>query len=168
MTRTPWPYASSAYERGHRLWELGLIERDQIGQRNIVMLQPKAESEPASPPNRAGRKVQQKQPVKLVVITMPIFQLALPAPKFDLEQHKRLMNALRQNPTLLFTPQIKQTLRHEVEYHRPQAKWAAHLPKLLERYERRQRPRQAINTDSVITAKHIEWQAERMKTPVAV
>jgi hypothetical protein len=25
ITRTPWPYTSSAYTRGHRLWELGLI-----------------------------------------------------------------------------------------------------------------------------------------------
>ena len=33
LTHTPWPYDSTAYERGHRLWELGLIERTQIGQR---------------------------------------------------------------------------------------------------------------------------------------
>ena len=36
LTHTPWPYDSTAYERGLRLWELGLIPRDQVGKRNIL------------------------------------------------------------------------------------------------------------------------------------
>jgi predicted ATPase len=35
----------------------------------------------------------------------------------------------------LFVARARQALRHEVEYHRPQARWAQHLLKLLARYE---------------------------------
>jgi hypothetical protein len=167
LTCTPWPYDSTAYERGHRLWELGLIDRTQIGQRQIIVQHPENDSVEAKPtPKRVGRKMQPKQPVKLVVITLSTSRLALPAPKIDLDQHQRLMNALCQNPMLLFTPQIHQALRHEVEYHRPQATWAAHLLKLLDRYERRQRTQQRIQSDAAITAKHLEWQAARMRAVV--
>ena len=165
LTHTPWPYDSTAYERGHRLWELGLITRDQIGKRNITTQRP-AE---VSPKSTAIKQPAEPSPlIKLVVINLPVSQLALPAPKIDLEQHERLMNALRQNPALLFTPQIRQTLRHEVEYHRPQAIWAAHLLKLLDRYDRRQRARRKIESDSAITSKHMEWQAARQQTVVAI
>jgi hypothetical protein len=169
LTHTPWPYDSTAYERGHRLWELGLIDRTQIGQRNVVVKPAHKNSGNAGQkPGRGGRKVQLNPSVNPVRITMAISPLALPTPTIDLAQHKRLMTALRQNPALLFTSPIQQALRHEVEYHRPQARWAAHLLKLLARYERRQRTRQSMKSDATLTIKHIKWQQERMDAGVAV
>jgi hypothetical protein len=169
LTHTPWPFDSTAYERGHRLWELGLINRDQIGKRNIVITPRQKNSESAKQkPKRVGCKVQLNPSVNPVRITITVSPLALPTPTIDLEQHQRLMTALRQNPALLFTSPIQQALQHEVEYHRPQARWAAHLLKLLARYEQRQRTQQRMKSDSDITAKHIEWQAERMEAGVAV
>jgi hypothetical protein len=94
--------------------------------------------------------------------------LALPTPTIDLAQHKRLMTALRQDPALLFSPAIQQALHHEVEYNRPQARWAAHLLTLLARYERRQRTRQSMKSDATLTIKHMKWQQERMDAGVAV
>jgi hypothetical protein len=47
LTHTPWPYESTAYERGVRLWQLGLIRREQVGKRQIVVqIEPPA-SQPA-------------------------------------------------------------------------------------------------------------------------
>jgi hypothetical protein len=47
LTHTPWPYESTAYERGLRLWQLGLIRREQVGKRQIVVqIEPPA-SQPA-------------------------------------------------------------------------------------------------------------------------
>jgi hypothetical protein len=46
---------------------------------------------------------------------------------------------------------------HEAEYHRPDAKWAQHLLKLLVRYERRQR-QSARASSEIVLEKHIAWQ----------
>lgn len=152
LTQTPWPYASSAYERGLRLWELGLITRDQVGKKHIVLKrdQPTPENTRAKSP---------------VLVLIPPTTRALPTPRLNLEEHERLMSALRRNPTLLFHPKIQQALRNEVEYHRPLAQWARHLLELLARYEKRQRQRAlASRPDSAtITAQHIAWQTERQQ-----
>jgi len=73
------------------------------------------------------------------------------------------MQALRCNPTLLFDAKTQEALRHEVEYHLPQARWAAHLLKLLERREQRhRRPRHAPQiSPQTITAKHVAWQEQQ-------
>jgi hypothetical protein len=165
LTHTPWPYESTAYERGFRLWELGLIPRDQVGKRNILMSQPEPNSKDATTPGRAGRsKSTTKRPI---LVKQP---LALPAPRIDLAEQERLMQALRRSPTLLFDPAIQQALRHEVEYHRPQARWAQHLLDLFARYEKRQRVRRGVRVASSagITAQHIAWQAQRMQTAAVV
>ncbi len=59
LTRTSWPYKSTAHERGHRLWELGLIARGMVGRRHIELLPPK----PAQPPSGVGRKVAVTSPL---------------------------------------------------------------------------------------------------------
>ena len=165
LTHTPWPYDSSAYERGKHLWELGLIARDQIGKRHIVA-QPD-NPHPADAPTkvRAGGK-NTKRAVKAappIIVTLPSTTLALPAPRINLDEHKRLMQALRHNPGLLFTPAIQQALRHEVDYHRPQAKWAQHLLNLLARYEKRTHHHtRRLPSSDTITAKHIAWQEQRV------
>lgn len=148
LTHTPWPYPSSAYERGLRLWELGLIEREQVGQRNIVLKSRKA----AKPGNGA-----QKLPVSIVSVNV----LSLPAPRINLDEHNRLMRALRRNPVLLFEADIRQALRHEVEYHRPDAAWAKHLLKLLARYDRRQRQRLAEPDSQTVLDRHLAWQKQQ-------
>jgi hypothetical protein len=165
LTHTPWPYESTAYERGLRLWELGLIPRDQVGKRNILMSQPEPNSKGAITPSRAGRS---KSTTKRPIWVKP--PLALPAPRIDLAEQERLMQALRRSPTLLFDPAIRQALHHEVHYHRPQARWAKHLLDLLARYEKRQRVRRGVRVASSagITAKHVAWQAQRMRTAAVV
>lgn len=169
LTHTPWPYDSSAYERGQRLWELGLIDRDQIGKRHIVA--ESAKPQPSTTPAKtgAGRKNKKRvaKTAPTIVVALPSTTLALPAPRIDLDEHQRRMQALRHNPGLLFTPAIQQTLRHEVEYHRPQAKWAQHLLNLLARYEKRtlHRTRRLPSSDT-ITAKHIAWQEQRIGSVV--
>ena len=58
LTYTPWPYDSSAYESGLRLWELGLIERRQVGQRR-----PSLDAAPAdAPPPREPAPVPEPEP----------------------------------------------------------------------------------------------------------
>jgi hypothetical protein len=156
LTHTPWPYESSAYTRGHRLWELDLIDRRQVGKRNIVMLRDKPDL--SSSQQQGGAEHKKTRQVKIKVKTI----LVLPAPHIDLREHTRLMQALRRKPVLLFNPQVQQALRHEVEYHRPQANWAAHLLKLLARYERQHR-RTPIDA-AVITAQHIAWQEQQMRS----
>lgn len=36
LTHTPWPYPSSAYEPGTRLWQLGLIDRKDVGKKELA------------------------------------------------------------------------------------------------------------------------------------
>jgi hypothetical protein len=150
LTHTPWPYESAAYERGMRLWQLGLIRREQVGKRHIVVRD--------KPP---AQKYAPKFPKRRVIIK-PFTMLALPAPRLDLEEHVRLMQALRRNPVLLFDAQIQQVLQHEVEYHRPDAQWAQRLLKLLARYERRHRQSTRISSRTVLE-RHIAWQEQMAK-----
>jgi len=163
LTGTPWPYDSTAYERGQRLWELGLIKREQVGKRNI----PVEDSQTPEPP-RAARKTRSRPKVASVVIALPPAILALPAPKIDLQQQTQLIQALKANPALLFNSKVQQALRHEVEYHRPQARWAAHLLRLLARYERRQQKQQWGASSATITARHIAWQEQRVRPVAAI
>ena len=147
LTHTPWPYKSAAYERGLRLWQLGLIRREQVGKRHIIVqAKPPAQQHAPKPSRR-----------RIVIKTFTT--LALPVPRIDLEEHVRLMQALRRNPVLLFDAQIQQMLRHEVEYHRPDAQWAQHLLKLLARYERKYRQSTRISSKTVLE-KHIAWQEQ--------
>jgi hypothetical protein len=136
LTRTPWPYESSAYQPGKRLWELGVLRREQVGKHHPVL-------------------------PSIAVMTY----LALPAPRINLDEHESLMRSLRREPSLLFNPRIQQALRHEVEYHRPRARWAQHLLRLLDRYERRQRRQHPMPqpVDSrLILERHIAWQKQRL------
>jgi hypothetical protein len=150
LTHTPWPYESTAYERGFRLWQLGLIRREQVGKRHIVVRnKPPAQKHAPKPPKR-----------RIVIKTFTT--LALPAPRLDLEEHVRLMQALRRNPVLLFDAQTQQALRYEVEYHRPDAQWAQHLLKLLARYEKKHRQSTRISSRTVLE-KHIAWQEQMAK-----
>jgi hypothetical protein len=36
LTHTPWPYESTAYTPGMRLWELGIIRREHVGLRQLL------------------------------------------------------------------------------------------------------------------------------------
>jgi hypothetical protein len=128
LTHTPWPYESTAYERGLRL-----------------------------PAHKPTPKLS-----KCPVVIKPVTVLALPAPRIDLDEHIRLMQTLRHNPVLLFDAQIQQALRHEVEYHRPDANWAQHLLKLLARYEQRQQQTARAGSENVLE-KHIAWQEQMAK-----
>jgi hypothetical protein len=90
----------------------------------------------------------------------PVIRLALPAPRIDLDEHMRQINALRRDPKLLFQADMRVVLQHEVDYYRPQAQWARSLLKLLDRFERRQRHRNPhVETHSqAIMDKHLAWQ----------
>ncbi len=170
LTHSPWPYDSTAYERGHRLWELGLIDHAQIGKRTIRLI--KAQEQGNKPQPEAGaskRETVTRKPAKpKIQIVIPSPALALPAPSFDLAEQQCLMQALRRNPVLLFNADVQQALRREVEYSRPHARWVAHLLKLLARYERRQRSRRSKPANSAaILEKHTAWQAQRMKVVAA-
>jgi hypothetical protein len=164
LTHMPWPYESTAYDRGLRLWELGLIPRDQVGKRNIHVPQERSELQHQLL-TRAKRV--KTQPRRRVWVNPP---LALPVPRIDVAKQDYLMHALRRNPGLLFDPVIRQALHREVEYHRPRAAWAQHLLDLLARYEKRQRVQQGVQVASsvAITAKHAAWQAQRMQVTAAV
>jgi hypothetical protein len=59
LTHTPWPYDSSAYESGLRLWELGLIERRQVGQRRPSLDAAPADAPPPRDPAPAPDPVPQ-------------------------------------------------------------------------------------------------------------
>ena len=37
LTHTPWPFESSAYQSGLRLWELGIIRREHVGMRKLLV-----------------------------------------------------------------------------------------------------------------------------------
>ena len=126
-----------------------------MGKRHIAVSHSNMAHFPSHQTGKTERK--QTRPVKIKVEN----RLALPVPRIDLEEHTRLMQALRHNPVLLFTSPIQQALQHEVEYHQPQARWAAHLLKLLARYDRQHRKN---NIDAAaITARHIAWQEQMAK-----
>jgi hypothetical protein len=154
LTHTPWPYASSAYESGQRLWELELIPREQVGKRTVTI---RTKMPATKSSTGAGRSA-----------SVPVPLLALPAPRIDLDEHRRVIQSLRRNPTLLFDPRTRQALQHEVEYHRPDARWAQHLLDLLGRYDKRQRARKPtrIESSAQITAHHIAWQEHHMQVAV--
>ena len=107
LTGTPWPYPSTAYEPGTRLRQLGRAPRPP------VEAAPKSRVTPDPVPPRAP----------LPPITIPT-RLALPAPRIDVAEQTRLIRALKQNPRLLFRPEMQRALRIEIEYHRPHAAWA--------------------------------------------
>ena len=163
MTHTPWPYRSSAYESGTRLWQLGMIAREQVGRRQLS-LRPTPESVPVVSLSRIrpARKPDLPAPQDRTGIVLPTPVLALPAPRIDLQKQTRLIQALRRNPGLLFDPEVRQALRHEVEYHRPYARWAEMLLRILARYETRQHQQRPARAKSeTILAKHIAWQEQR-------
>ena len=173
LTHTPWPYRSSAYQSGLRLWQLGLIEREQVGQRQLQPCSQPA-PEPVQPPAGEGTRAMlaQQDSSSLQPAAVPTaapfkWQMplpALPVPRIDLQKQTRLIQALRRNPSLLFSAQIRQALEHEVEYHRPDARWAQTLLKLLSRYDARQRrPRRSVGIKSeTILARHIAWQEQQI------
>lgn len=162
LTHTPWPYPSKAYEPGLRLWQLGLIDRDQVGQRQIQTKPAPAVEDAVPKPIQEARSVEEKAKTAIVLPSRTV--LSLPAPRIDLQEQVRLMQSLRRDPVLLFNVKVQKALRHEVEYHLPQARWAGHLLKLLARYDLRQQRRKyvrQINADT-ITARHIAWQEQRL------
>lgn len=175
LTRTPWPFRSSAYQPGMRLWQLGLIERQDVGQTRLRVRRSVPTTHQASehtiaptdqsPAYRAdvARVVLPQRSVSLGQI-LPDRHPALPAPRIDTDRQERLIRALRQNPNLLFHPEIRQCLRIEVEYHRPYARWAQKLLRLLARYEARQRHRrpQPAASSETILARHIAWQEQQL------
>jgi len=150
LTLTPWPHPSSAYAPGTRLREL---------QPETAPAQ-HSESAPAQQVTAFHPVVPPVQPstTPFVLTALP---LALPAPKIDLAEQMRLMQLLRRHPPLLFNARVRQALQHEVEYHRPQARWAQHLLKLLARYEAHQR-RTKPPSSATILARHIAWQEQRL------
>lgn len=159
LTHTPWPYHGTAYQPGLRLWQLGLIEREQVGQTELP---------PAPVPKPPERKPRRPRSRPVILMAMP---LALPAPTIDLNEQAQRIQALRRDPTLLFDPQSRQALRNEVEYHLPQARWAGHLLKLLARYDARQKKRRrrrktALVDQNTVLEKHIAWQEQRFRASV--
>lgn len=195
LTHTPWPHQSSAYESGLRLWELGIITRDEVGQTTLSEVQPPTPPPPEPPPTQP---VQEKATVKAqrapaprpapepetpsrnmpattrantAAPTLPIRDapLALPAPKIDLARQQYLIAALRKNPRLLFNATVQEALRHEVAYHLPYAKWAQKLLTLLARYEARQRSQAPSPPaqQNAIMVRHIAWQEQRLREVAA-
>jgi hypothetical protein len=168
LTHTPWPYRSSAYESGLRLWQLGLIDREQVGQQQ---LQPRAQPIPKSPLTLAGEGILEMPSARPIGASFMWHSPlpALPPPRIDLEKQTRLIQTLRHNPSLLFNAQVRQALEHEVEYHRPYARWAETLLKLLARYDaRRRRPSRAVGIKpETILARHIAWQEQQIATASA-
>jgi hypothetical protein len=167
LTHTPWPYPSKAYEPGLRLWQLGLIDRDQVGQRQIQAESVPTAEEAAPQPTEEARTMEEK--AKPVIILPSRTVLALPAPRIDLQEQACLMQALRRDPVMLFNGKVQEALRHEVEYHLSQARWASHLLKLLARYEQRQQRRKNVRPikPETVTAKHIAWQEQRFSMTAA-
>jgi hypothetical protein len=154
LTGTPWPHPSSAYAPGMHLGEL---------QPEVTPAAPPTEPQPV-PARRTNRshpvtRTARPAPMPFVLAVLP---MALPAPRIDLGEQMRLMQLLRQNPPLLFHPQMRQALQHEVEYHRPQARWAQHLLKLLARYDTHQH-RAKPPSSATVLAKHIAWQEQRLR-----
>lgn len=214
LTHTPWPYESSAYESGMRLWELGLIERRQVGQRRPALdaapadapppripepepepapeqpaqetpapaavgeqlrllavagpepaPQPvEAREDPAPAPAEPPQTYQATHPAAPPVLRVEPLPPGLPAPRIDLSRQRARIDSLRRDPARLFEPDMRAALQTEVEYHLPQAAWAAYLLRLLDRYERRQRRQSARRADwQTIMHKHIAWQEQRQQ-----
>jgi len=168
LTGTPWPYRSTAYQAGLRLWQLGALERREPGAEplyqtedgaegpEVPMTQPRADAASPDPLFAAG-----ETPVALPLTSSRV-PLALPAPRFDLAHQQRLMRALQDNPKRLFEAEMRQALWREVEYHLPQARLARRLLKWLERYEaRRQRGVRRLSGETIL-ARHIAWQEQRL------
>jgi hypothetical protein len=160
LTHTLWPHPSSAYAPGTRLREL---PPDTVPAESQTALQVEPRPAPPPQPNLAHPVMPVVQPVSRSY-SMANLLLALPAPRIDLAEQSRLIRMLRRNPPMLFEPRVQQALQHEVDYHRPDARWAQHLLKLLARYEIRQRRQQRAKTTSpaTILARHIAWQEERL------
>lgn len=165
LTHTPWPYQSSAYEPGTRLWQLGLIERGEIGRMEVRVTPAK----PAKAPHKTAPAPLPEPPPSppLLGVQLRLPPIALPAPRIDLVEQTRLIQRLRGNPHLLFDPEIRQALQNEVEYHRPYARWAAHLLALLARYDIRQQRHVQTGSSPAILAKHVAWQGEQLAKAAA-
>jgi hypothetical protein len=194
LTHTPWPYPSSAYESGLRLWELGLIPREQVGQIGLPDEPSYTTHQEDSPPSTLFREhtppnPERKKPLsarslqpattpsqQIAISTQPVSSPipskqyaeipALPAPRIDLEKQDRMIQMLRQDPRLLFAPRIHQALHIEIEYHRPYARRAETLLKLLAKYQARQRQRggrpEAVEPNEIL-ARHLAWQEQQSK-----
>lgn len=168
LTGTPWPFRSSAYQPGWRLWQPGAREREETGAETVQDVSGAGETSPecrSALPESADRpSVAVRTGVACqTVVELPRLPLALPAPRFDLAQQKRLIRAVRQNPKLLFDPEVRQALQREVDYHLPQARWANRLLRLLARYEARQRQQRTrrISAETIL-ARHIAWQEHQL------
>lgn len=213
LTHTPWPHPSSAYEPGLRLWELGIISREDITNNKPVSAPVKTKAEAATAkaaakeapakaapakaaPAKAAkksrtRKAPKTKPAKATKsgspakpatpvakspapapkpVALTTTLLALPAPKINLAQQTQIITALRKNPSLLFRPEVRDALKHEVDYHRPYAAWAANLLKVLARYDARHRShvKPAPIKQETIMARHIAWQEHQLQQQVAV
>jgi hypothetical protein len=171
LTGTPWPYRSAAYESGLRLWQLGQIPREHVGQLRLLPAPPVVVTAPepvASRPAPAPRPIQKapvarKNPVTPIELPHVAVPLMLPAPRIDLQEQARAMADLRRDPHLLFEPRIRVALHNEVDYHLPQARWARKLLSLLDHYDSRQRrqTRATHLSEETIMARHIAWQEEQ-------
>ncbi|NDJ78780.1 MAG: hypothetical protein GYB65_21225 [Chloroflexi bacterium] len=150
LTHTPWPHRSSAYAPGTRLRDLGIVPDE-------------AEDSAALATEVQQVPVHTRPTTTRIVIPVKSFW-ALPEPRIDLEKQDRTINALRQNPGLLFDTGVRRALYHEVEYHRPNADWAQRLLNMLSRYDRRQaaQPRTPVVDPEVVKAQHIAWQEQRI------
>jgi hypothetical protein len=160
LTHTLWPHPSSAYAPGTRLRELPL---ETIPTESNTALRSESRQAPMRQPNVAHPVIPIAQPVST---SLPVaeLRLALPAPRIDLAEQSRLIQMLHRHPPMLFDPRVQQALRHEVDYHRPDARWAQHLLKLLARYESHQRRQQRAKmvSPATILARHIAWQEEQL------
>ena len=184
LTGAPWPYRSEAYESGMRLWQLGLIPREQVGQQRLMPPASAATPQPnradACPPVKTNKtkksvpkqdKLKQQPTVKPhVEIPRVVYPLALPAPRINLREQAHVVDELRRNPHLLFDSHIRVVLQNEVDYHLPQARWARKLLSLLDHYENRQRRQSRLPhlSEETILARHIAWQEEQHAVTAAV
>ncbi len=188
LTGMPWPYRSEAYESGMRLWQLGLIAREQVGKQRLTSPSPVVATQPDQANNNSPvktrttraktKKLAPKQetlkqpPVVNARIESPRleFPLALPAPRINLREQARAIDELRRHPHLLFVPHTRVALQNEVDYHLPQARWARKLLSLLDHYETRQRRQSRLHSlsEETIMARHIAWQEEQHAAMAAV
>jgi hypothetical protein len=174
LTGTPWPYRSTAYQAGLRLWQLGALERREPGAELVHRDEDDAEG-PEVPVTQAG-SIGDSPDISFAAGESPAVlplapsgvPLALPAPRFDLARQQYLMHALQENPRRLFEAEMRQVLQREVEYHLPQARLARRLLKWLERYEaRRQRGVRRLSSETIL-ARHIAWQEQRLAGAASV
>lgn len=173
LTGTPWPYRSTAYQPGLRLWQLGVGERPAVQPEPAYRILDAAEG-PDVPLTRLGPSATPAvtspapgESVSGLPLTLSGAPLALPAPRFDLAHQERLMHTLRRNPRLVLEPEMRQVLQREVEYHLPQARLARRLLKWLDRYEIRRQRRARRLSDKAILARHIAWQEQRLAAMLA-